>query len=308
VGAMVLDGNIDPKAWAAPGGSPPTGLRIAADQGSAAALSEFLDDCGQATARQCPFSAGGTAATSAKYQELLARLRRHPVSAGSPAQSYTYASTVSAVRGFLYTVQPDPALEQPGWSGGAQLLQELWEKTTGGAASPPPTPAAKAAAPSAPVSGTATAPAAPYLGIEQLLGVTCAESANPAAMSGYVQAGQQAAARSGAFGPLWSAWSAGCVAWPGAGQDRYQGPWDRPTAGPLLVVGNTADPATAYSGSVAMTADLADARLLTIDGSGHSALLNTSSCANRYISRYLIAGTLPPRGTTCAPDAAPFSG
>jgi hypothetical protein len=72
-------------------------------------------------------------------------------------------------------------------------------------------------------------------------------------------------------------------------------------------VGNTADPATAYSGSVAMARDLARARLLTVSGDGHSALLNTSSCANRYIADYLLAGALPPSGAVCTQDTEPFT-
>jgi hypothetical protein len=56
-----------------------------------------------------------------------------------------------------------------------------------------------------------------------------------------------------------------------------------------------------------MAHDLARARLLTVDGYGHSALLNTSSCANRYIARYLLTGALPPSRSVCTQDTEPFT-
>ena len=49
-------------------------------------------------------------------------------------------------------------------------------------------------------------------------------------------------------------------------EDRYTGPWHCLTATPVLVIGNTGDPATSYQGSVAMSRDLARTRLLTVDG------------------------------------------
>ena len=91
-----------------------------------------------------------------------------------------------------------------------------------------------------------------------------------------------------------------------AGHRTFRGPWNTPTPVPVLVVGNTFDPTTPYSSSQAMAAALADGHLLTVDGYGHTELLNPSSCAQQYISDYLLDGTVPPEGTRCAQDAAPF--
>jgi pimeloyl-ACP methyl ester carboxylesterase len=100
-----------------------------------------------------------------------------------------------------------------------------------------------------------------------------------------------------------------CAQWPGNGiQDRYTGPWNRPTASPILVLGNTGDPVTAYQDSVAMARDLAHARLLTIDEFGHTESLNPSTCATNYEVSYLETGALPPAGTVCQADASPFQG
>jgi len=84
---------------------------------------------------------------------------------------------------------------------------------------------------------------------------------------------------------------------------RYTGPWDRPTAGPVLLITTTHDPATSYEAAVALSRELARGRLLTVDGYGHG---SKSACTDRYLVRYLINVILPPRGARCR-GATPFS-
>ena len=98
-----------------------------------------------------------------------------------------------------------------------------------------------------------------------------------------------------------------CATWPATDADGYFGPWNRRTANPLLVLGNTYDPATPYQDSVQMAKELARARLLTVDGYGHTALLNPSRCVNNYESNYFVKGALPPNGTVCHQNQRPFS-
>jgi pimeloyl-ACP methyl ester carboxylesterase len=122
VRSMILDGNIDPVAYTHAEGPLPTGLRLGVDLASAATLRAFLRLCGAAPAASCAFSAGTPAATRAKFAALLARLDRRPVIIGSPPQTYTYATTVATVAGFLYTIRPLPAIDAIGWQAGATLL------------------------------------------------------------------------------------------------------------------------------------------------------------------------------------------
>jgi hypothetical protein len=72
------------------------------------------------------------------------------------------------------------------------------------------------------------------------------------------------------------------------------------------VVGTTFDPATPYVGAVALTHDLANARLLTLNGWGHTALGQPSTCAHEAEVRYLVDLILPAPGTVCEPDIGPF--
>jgi hypothetical protein len=79
-----------------------------------------------------------------------------------------------------------------------------------------------------------------------------------------------------------------------------------PTASTILLFGNTGDPTLSYQDSVALSRELARARLLTIDGYGHTETNNPSTCAMDYGIRYLMTGTLPPAGTVCPQNATPF--
>jgi hypothetical protein len=55
-----------------------------------------------------------------------------------------------------------------------------------------------------------------------------------------------------------------------------------------------------------MSQQLGRERLLTMNGYGHTALINPSACINRYEGRYFVSGILPPKETTCAQDQKPF--
>ena len=129
-----------------------------------------------------------------------------------------------------------------------------------------------------------------------------ADSPNPRHPAAYA-----AAAALGTFAPRYAWTTLGCADWPAAAAgDRYTGPWNRPTASTILVIGNTHDPDTAYQNSVAMSRDLARARLLTVDGYGHTTGNNPSTCAFTYMINYALTGALPAPGTVCQQDINPF--
>jgi pimeloyl-ACP methyl ester carboxylesterase len=276
VRAMALDGVVDPLAWSRPqraangGRFLPGGLRFRSDVETAETLNAFLDLCGATDTAHCAFSAGSPEATRKKFTALLARL---PVDVSTDQTSY--ATAISGTIRSLYFV--------PGWKDRAHDLQQLWE---GG----PP-----AVAPPASRSDG------------QEMAIACGEVPSPRA-GAFPAIDALARQRSGVVGPFWAWDYEPCSTWPVRSAHRYTGRWDHRTASPVLVIGNTFDPATPHRGAVAMTRALARARLLTMEGYGHTALLNPSACVNRHESRYFIAGALPPKGARCAQDGSPFGG
>jgi pimeloyl-ACP methyl ester carboxylesterase len=295
-GRMILDGNVNPVTWTATDGSLPSWLRLGRDQATAETLRDFLDLCGKTTTSACAFSAGTPAETQAKWATLLRRLRQHPVTIGSPPQAYTYADAIASV----------PLGTVAGWQEGASVLQQLWVASADPSRGTITANPAALAQVSSPAAAT-TSPAALYSGVEQSLAVLCSDSPNPRNPRVYPSLARLSYARSGPFGPEFTWKSEECAAWPAAAAlDRYTGPWNRPTASTILLVGNTGDPTTSYQDSVALSRELARARLLTINGYGHTETNNPSTCAMDYGVRYLLTGALPPARTVCPQNATPF--
>jgi hypothetical protein len=91
-----------------------------------------------------------------------------------------------------------------------------------------------------------------------------------------------------------------CTGWP------VDGAWDSPDvraagAAPILVVGNTGDPATPYEGARRMADELGQGVgvELTYRGEGHGAYNGGDSCVRRTVNAYLLDGTVPRDGTVC---------
>ncbi|MFF8830224.1 alpha/beta hydrolase [Streptomyces sp. NPDC015131] len=91
-----------------------------------------------------------------------------------------------------------------------------------------------------------------------------------------------------------------CNQWP------VPGTWEHPDvsapgSAPILVIGNTGDPATPYAGAKAMAAALGKGVgvELTYEGEGHGAYNSGSACVKRAVDAYLLNGTVPKSGTVC---------
>jgi pimeloyl-ACP methyl ester carboxylesterase len=76
-------------------------------------------------------------------------------------------------------------------------------------------------------------------------------------------------------------------------------PTARASAHTILVVGNLHDPATPYQSAKDLARILGNARLLSWDGEGHTSYLQGSSCIDQRVNAFLVQGTLPAPGTTC---------
>ncbi len=309
VGALVLDGNVAPKNWTAGGERNPRqsiSLRIGSDAGTGLSMRKFLELCGQTSQDRCGFTGGTPEATRHKWDELLDRLWLGPIIVGYDKQNAPIVVSYRKLLGGLgngfdfvqpFQGSPQGAPSVQGWSGIAQALQKLWEKRD------TPLPVSSPTTTTSP----ATPPKSRYQGVEQTLAVMCGDSPNPRNPNYYIRESQNVIDRDGPIG-LASLWAdEPCANWTIREEDTYTGPWNRPTANPILVVGNTFDPSTPYQNSLDMVEQLADARLLTVEGFGHTEMLNPSDCANAYIVEYLVSGALPPIGTVCQQNKPPFA-
>ncbi|AZM91047.1 alpha/beta hydrolase [Streptomyces sp. W1SF4] len=91
-----------------------------------------------------------------------------------------------------------------------------------------------------------------------------------------------------------------CTDWPVAG--AWQTPdVSAPGAAPILVIGNTGDPATPYEGARAMAERLGKGVgvELTYKGEGHGAYNSGDKCVQGAVNAYLLDGKVPGAGTVC---------
>ncbi|MGW1945122.1 alpha/beta hydrolase [Streptomyces sp. NPDC001940] len=74
-----------------------------------------------------------------------------------------------------------------------------------------------------------------------------------------------------------------------------------PGSAPILVVGNTGDPATPYEGARKMVDALGKGVgvELTYEGQGHGSYDSGNKCVRGAVDGYLLNGTVPPAGTVC---------
>jgi pimeloyl-ACP methyl ester carboxylesterase len=295
VRALIVDGVLDPIAWATGVGREsetiPFSTRLRSDQGAQATLQEFFRLCDRGSG--CAF-----APRSAKrFAELGERLKKEPIlfrdPTGEVVFEFNYSLLISNTLGAMYGSDSWPLF--------AEFLAFLEAQ-----AGPDDLRASLDAFHRS--LGLRPKPADPVYRnqIEGFPGVACSDSDNPTSYSAWSRQGAQADKRFGYFGRIWTWASSICAEWPGSDKDRYIGPFTQSTANPVLVIGNNFDPATRYQGAVTVSGLLPRSRLLTVHGWGHTSIL-LSGCATAAVTAYLVNLTLPATGTVCEQDAVPFA-
>jgi pimeloyl-ACP methyl ester carboxylesterase len=89
-----------------------------------------------------------------------------------------------------------------------------------------------------------------------------------------------------------------CAFWPVPSTSRPGTP-EVPGLAPVLVISTTGDPATPYQAGVALAESL-HGRLLTYEGTQHTAFLQGIRCVDTAGTAYLVDTTVPPDGTRCS--------
>jgi pimeloyl-ACP methyl ester carboxylesterase len=305
VRAVIVDGILDPVAWSTGRGDAaetlPFSTRVASGQGAAETLDAALTECNRVGARRCALAPRA----HAKWDRIEARVRKDPLRLNGGA--LRYSDLIGNVLGAMYDKEAYPYLMRDlqslhqalGNRGGRRValaaavdsLRELAER-------------ARADRPGGPWAALTTTERARYGASFE--GVACADSVNPTDPRAWARAAVVDDRRGGGgFGRLWTWASSACAGWPGSSADAYRGPWDVPTAAPILVVGNTHDPATPYTGALALHDVLPSSRLVTLDTWGHGSL-GQSRCVTDLFSDYLADQTLPAGDVRCRADHALF--
>ncbi|MDQ3104273.1 MAG: alpha/beta hydrolase [Actinomycetota bacterium] len=307
VRAVVIDGILDPVAWSTGRGDQaetlPVSARLRSEQGSFETLQQFLTLCDEAGDR-CAFSGGDP---RRRYQLIARQLIDDPVRL--PGQGrITYNVFVIISLGAMYdpSVWPDFARflnavrQQSRPDQVAQRLADVRERIDD---LPVPGGVPSERFPGIrPIRGWDTSQV-----IEGFAGVICSDSNNPDSPDDWARAAAAADRRYPYFGRPWVWFSSICAWWPGVDEDRFIGPYSAETTNAVLVVGTRFDPATPYQNAVSTAGVLGRARLLTLDGWGHTSLFS-SRCIDDYTAEYLLHRRLPPRGASCRPDRVPFAG
>jgi pimeloyl-ACP methyl ester carboxylesterase len=321
VRAVAIDGIVDPVAWAGTAQTSDVEVwtRIRSAEGSWKAFHEILTRCRDAGPDFCQLAGIGDPLDVAAgvFAQLLQTPIVLPDPFGGPDVTITYALLVAFLLSDMYDPQgamfvdldlsfaysllreqaapgsvPGAAVE----SARATLLRKARtvqaEDAAAGHRQPSPV-------------GTGF----PYVNaLEASLAVVCTDSVNPPDADLWRGLADRAAETAPHFGRLWAWQSAPCASdtWTVRDEDAYTGPFTRPTANPVLVVGNLWDPATNYDNAVSTAALLPGSRLLSSDSWGHTAY-GTSACVTDAVDAYLLTVGLPEPGTLCVGDAQPFT-
>jgi pimeloyl-ACP methyl ester carboxylesterase len=274
VRSLVVDGVLDPIAWANVNGAVPFSTRLRSDQGAQVTLERLFALCEAAENGNCALAPN----SADRFAALAERLRTEPVLVTDPETGerflVTYQDLIAITLGSLY----NPF----GYADLANLLAALES-----IASPAGIGAALARLEAS--TGLVNKRGFPhYVNFaEGFPAVACEDSNNPTDYRVWSTQGAAADAAFGYFGRIWTWASSPCAQWPLDDRGRYLGPFTARTANPVLVIGNLYDPATRYQGAQTVRGLLPNSALLTVDVPGHTSL-GASGCAGFVTGQYLL--------------------
>ncbi|MEU9408477.1 alpha/beta hydrolase [Streptomyces sp. NPDC048281] len=270
VGRAVFDGVVDPT-------QDPEQSSLGQAKGFQLALDNFAEDCTSKTT-ECPI--GDTPQdVKDRIAKLLADLDRKPIPGILPRQ-LTQSAATNGIAQSLYSKDfweyLTEGLEEA-YDGDGKILMLLSDSMNGRSEN------------------------GEYSNITAAnIAINCADE-KPRYTADYVQ---QKLPEFRAASPLFGdylAWSmVSCTNWavPGAADHPDV---SAPGAAPILVVGNTGDPATPYEGAKKMVDALGTGIgvELTYKGQGHGAYDSKNKCVQGAVNGYLLEGTVPRAGTVC---------
>jgi pimeloyl-ACP methyl ester carboxylesterase len=293
VGAMVVDGVLDPIAWSTGRGWQsyfwPFSTRLRSAKGAQDSLHEFFRTCDEGGIEVCALADNA----ESRYTNVVERVREEPIVITLPGG---FESVMDYAAFISYTLR---ALYMPAsWPNFASMVAAMEEDLPSGEVAKRYYDLRRSLG----FEDDQPAVPQPFVGFA---GVSCSDSDNPFFYEHWPWAAELSDAKYKYFGSPWTWISSICQSWPGTKESRYAGGFKVKTENPVLVVNTLFDPATPYHGAKTVKRLLRNSRLLTVNGWGHTSLF-TSACANNMVSDYLLTGSLPDKGASCDPDVTPF--
>ncbi|MEU0068386.1 alpha/beta hydrolase [Streptomyces sp. NPDC006332] len=271
VGRAVFDAVVDPTQ------SPEQGS-LAQAEGFQLALDNFAEDCASKP-EGCPI---GDSARNVEDRigELLKNLDSEPIP-GIPPRDLTQTDAINGIAQALYSKDfweyLAEGIEQA-YEGNGQILMALSDSLNGRNQ-----------------NGEYSNLAAANIAIN------CADDTPRYSADYVVRKLPEFRAASAVFGDFLAWGLVSCTDWavPGAADHPDV---SAPGSAPILVVGNTGDPATPYEGARRMVSALGKGVgvELTYKGQGHGAYDSKNKCVQDAVNGYLLNGTVPAPGTVCS--------
>lgn len=296
VRAMVLDGTLDPRVWTGDADGKLFGDRIRQAEGASETYGEFVRLCTEAGER-CALNALGDPAEV--VEDVYAALKERPVELPTgPGTTMTFG--YGHLVGQMFFTMWDSA----DWTNQAAFVAQL-AVLTGVVPSPSAEARGSGSVPSISELLRRLGISEDYQSIGGQVGPVCTDADFPGRVSSYPAKVEALNEQYPHFG-LFRGWlGIQCEFVPVDDEDAYEGPWEQTTQQPVLVIGTRFDPATNYGFTAPYASLWPDARMLTVDGWGHTTI-GRSNCADAAIAEYLVTLEADD-GAVCQQDLVPFA-
>lgn len=268
VGRLVLDGALDPAA---------SSLEVVTRQamGFESALRAYLADC--LAGDGCPFS-GSVDDGMADVRAMLDRVDASPIRA---ADGRELGSST------LFTAIIYPLYDASGWNS----LSDMFTDVLKGSAD-----IAFQFADS--YNGRSSGGVFADNSTEAFLAINCVDYSYTDDVAQMRTEAAQIEHAAPYFGHYMAYGDIQCDVWP-AEFTGVRAPITADGAAPILVIGTTNDPATAYVWAQALAGQLSSGHLITYTGEGHTAYNKSNSCVNDAVDAYFVDGTVPATDPRC---------
>ncbi|CAG8950556.1 hypothetical protein HYFRA_00002764 [Hymenoscyphus fraxineus] len=295
---MVLDGNVEAEEYTS---SRATTFIIDTEK----IMTAFFHYCYLVGEDGCAFFASSEEIIQLRLDNLLERLKRHPVVVVGTENSLTPAIiTYSSVKRLITSVLYRPILLFPTL---AKILSALEQ----GDGEPylkfiPPISQDSFQCPTGPLGGEEEDMEGSQ---DATLAIMCSDNGGVSeSVDAYGEYVDELRGIAPMIGSTMAEMRLGCVGWGAQAKWRFTGPFEAPngTSTPILFVANTADNVTPLKSAQRNSAGFPGSEILVQDAYGHTSLSSPSRCTAKAIKSYFQNATLPSPSTVCRSDLLPF--